>query len=211
MRHAGLSVLLFFCLLPLAGCGQAGQARQLSGQIAHLYASVQTVDARLSMRVNRGSLESDFVLDWQYRAANADAFAGAESRSRVTVAAPAAVAGIAVEATADGSVLYYDGAVLSLSADEALAGAFDGPAAPSPLAALPLLFAQWRSGGCSAYAMENLDGLPALALTYSETRGESVLEQRVWFDAELLTPLFAELSWNGRRLVTCRFETFTLS
>ncbi len=211
MRKPGFAVLLPLCLLLLSGCGSAHQARQTAGQIAALYASARGIDARVAMTVNRGSLENDFILEWQYSAADAGAATASAGQSRITVAAPQSVAGIRVEATADGNTLYYDGAVLTLSADGALAGAFDGPAAPSPLSALPLIFAQWREGGYSACSMEALDGVSAVALTYRETRGEAVLEQRVWFDAERLTPLFAELSWSGRRLVTCRFETFTLS
>ena len=177
--------------LSLASCttgGSPASARSAAEKIAPLFETVQSLTARVTILVNRGTLENEFTLSWTATA----------SESAITVIAPDAVAGVSVHISADGRSVAYDGAALTL------------PDTVSPLELLPWMLSSWRDGVYAEAVADNTSGVQAVVVTYRDTIAQDIYECRTRFDAARLTPLAAEVSVNGVRMAAMRFDTVTL-
>ena len=177
-------LLVIALSLILTGCAAQRGSVRAAQQIPDLYASADGFSARVRTTVNRGDLESDFVLLWQDRGSSAS----------IEVASPSSVAGIRAEIAGDSRTLHYDGAALTL------------PETVSPLELLPMLRLCWQNPPAEYEASEE-----TVTLVYYETVGEEAYELRTRFDAAKWQPLEAAVFNNGERIVLYIFELFSFA
>ena len=136
-------LLVIALSLILTGCAAQRGSVRAAQQIPDLYASADGFSARVRTTVNRGDLESDFVLLWQDRGSSAS----------IEVASPSSVAGIRAEIAGDSRTLHYDGAALTL------------PETVSPLELLPMLRLCWQNPPAEYEASESAPSSCPRALT----------------------------------------------
>ena len=119
------------------------------------------------------------------------AFRGSGEAAELTLLAPALIEGVSARVTPEGAALVYGGATLEL-------GELTGSAA-TPLTALPALVDALHAGH-AVRAWREQTGDAAL-LAVSLLRGEDET-YTVWFGPET-TPVYAELSVDGRTVLRC--------
>lgn len=175
-------------MLFLSACGADRDAELLS-RITARYGAAARFTARTAVRVELTERTLDFVIDWRQAAGT----------GVLTVAEPEEIAGIRCETDDLGLHFRYEGAVLTVDPS--------GGTTP-PLEALSRLHYDWAGGQVQDCCRETLQDAETLAVTYFRNRGETVCTQRVWFDAERLTPLRAEYYEDGRMLLSCEFLIF---
>lgn len=190
MRRRTL-VLCVLMMLFLSACG-ADRTGELLDEITARYAASPAFDARIAARLELTDRTADYVIDWQFR----------DGQSTLTVAEPEEIAGIRCMTDDAGLHFQYEGAVLTVDPDgEAL----------SPLEALPQLCFGWSGGQVEDCCRETRQDMETLAVTYSHQRGGADEVQRVWFDTQRLTPVYAEISENGKLVLACEFLLFQLN
>ena len=121
-------------------------------------------------------------------------YTGSADAGEITVISPDSIAGVTAEVSQDGCTLVYDGARLDMGA--LTTGGM------SPVEALPVLIAQWRGGFITASGFERLGDTDTVVLM---TDIEDNTKQKTWFDGRTHLPIRAELSDNGKLVVTCVF------
>ena len=186
MRKGIVSVLMIPLLL-LGGCGER-EAKLEKGfsSFRESLVAAESVTARADLTADYGGTVADYVLDVAY-----------DGRStRVTVVEPEIISGVTAEARWGETTIAYDGVMLG-------AGALDEDGL-TPVSAIPAALAAMAGGYVELLWW---DGEAIAARLYvSETA-----RCTVWLDAATLAPTAAEISSNGRRVVTCAFADWTLT
>ena len=111
------------------------------------------------------------------------------------VLAPEIIAGIIIEVSESGTILYFEGAELNT-----------GPLTQdglSPLAALPTIVFAWKEGLITGVHYENFQGIRAVVMTTSIS---DQVEHMTWFDAETGIPIRAEILSDGFAVIRVAFE-----
>ena len=122
----------------------------------------------------------------------------------LTLTAPEEVAGVTARLQEGSSVLEYDGAVVETGpvSDDGL----------TPLGAVPALLEAARSAFMDSSTLESVNGQSLLRVVYRDPALDPGQGQEftLWFDPGSGALLQGELSLDGRRVITCQFQQFTL-
>ncbi len=121
---------------------------------------------------------------------------GADGTLHFTVTAPESIAGITGNVSGETGNLTFNDTVLSFSA---LA---DGQI--SPVAAAYTLQQSWRSGYISTCSLEE----EYLVMSVDTSFDDDPLTVDTWLDKEKGIPLFAEICYNGRRILSVTISDF---
>ena len=117
----------------------------------------------------------------------------------IEVIQPEIVAGIKARVSHDGAFLEYEDMVLVIG--DAVLGEL------SPMAAMPLVLDALGKGYADMMWTETQGQTELIAMQCYVSENEYM---RIWFEAENLTPVNAELVSGGKVVVKCRIEDFTL-
>ena len=184
MRRWLLGALMITLLL--TGCGSAAPERKLDELQKTLHAA-QELSVTADVTANLGEERFSCTLRC----------VSTPEQTSVEVLSPETVAGIRAVVGAEGTKLEYDGLSLGV-------GGWEPDA--SPVTALPLLLRAMRSG--------------STLRSWTEWEGERTLFVReafvsddtsaaVWFDAQTLQPVHAELTRGGETALRCEITEFT--
>ncbi len=188
MRRLLLGVLTIALLLPLAACGASGDAEEEALALRDRYIDMDACTLTADIRADYGERVYDFTVDAVYQK---------DGESRLTVTAPALLAGLTVcwkENTA--SLCYEDITVETGYLTE------DGL---SPMTALPALLDALRTGGLTACSRETgADGTETLRVTMED----EAVSYTFWFDPDTGAPRRAEIAADGYTVITCRVTAF---
>lgn len=183
----GLTSVLMIPLLLLAGCGER-EARMEHSFTAFRDALIDTagVTAHASLTADTGGAVADYELEIAYDG----------QETAVTVTEPALIAGVTAKAKWGESTIAYDGVMLG-------AGALDENGL-TPVSAVPAML-EAMAGGYKELLW--WDGeLVAARLYVSETS-----RCTVWLDPDTSVPQYAEISSDGKRVISCTFTDWELS
>lgn len=179
MKRLCLPLLLVFCLL-LSGCG-AGASKKQYEQFSQELSSQNSLSFTAQLRAEYEEKTVDFTLCYE-----AD-----ENGQTVTVLAPELIAGVKAHITAGNTALEYDGVRLDT-------GALDRYGL-TPMSALPVLVDAMTNGHLDSRWQE--EGKSVFQLIANDH-----LSATVWFEAESMTPVRAELVSDGRVTVCCELS-----
>ena len=126
-------------------------------------------------------------------------YTGEAGISEIAILSPEQIAGVTAEITDGGTTLIFDGARLDT-------GAITGDGL-SPIGAIPLLISEWRGGRAELVGAERFGDIDTLTL---ETAIDDFVRQRTWFDARTLLPVRAEISNEGRTIITSVFSNIVI-
>lgn len=184
---------LMMSLLLLAGCAGEGKRSEedVALELRRSFLNMTACSGRLSVTADYEERTFDCVLDVVY-----DQVGGAT----VTVVEPELVAGVSAHLAPEGTTLTYDTVSLETGpvTDEGL----------SPIETPVTLYRAVTAGYLAAWDMD--EGL--VHLTYRDGTSEpgSGLETAVTFDAETLRPTEFSLSWDGKQVISGKFENFEM-
>lgn len=187
------AIPLMMSLLLLAGCagGGEGSEEDVALQIRRNFLAMTGCTGRLNVTADYEARTFDCVLDVVY-----DSVGGAT----VTVVEPALVAGVSAHLAPEGTTLTYDTVSLETGpvTDDGL----------SPMETPVTLFRAVTEGYLAAW--DGDEG--AVHLTYRDGTSSpgSGLETAVTFDRETLYPTEFSLSWDGKQVISGRFESFEM-
>ena len=185
MRQTVLSALMTALLL-LAACGAPAEMDELNAFRQPLEQAEEiTFTAELTAETEGAEVSCPA------------AFRGTGEAAELTLLAPALIEGVSARVTPEGTALLYGGATLEL-------GKLTGSAA-TPLTALPALVDALRAGHAERAWRERVDDTELLAV--SILRGEDET-YTVWFGTDT-TPVYAELSVDGRTVLRCGITDWT--
>lgn len=174
-----LSLLVF-----LAGCAGEDEMQDALELRSRLIAS----DCEFRCQITADYIDSveQFTLDCT---------ASREGEVAFTVTAPQSISGITGTVSGEEGTLTFDGQVLAfpLLAQDRL----------SPVSA-PWLLMNTLRGGCITACAEEGEGLH---LTIDDSYADDALTVEIWTDEEE-RPTAAQISWQGRRVVSMRLEEF---
>ncbi len=183
----GLTSVLMIPLLLLAGCGER-EARMEHSFTTFRDALIDTagVTAHASLTADAGDTVADYELEVAYDG----------QETVVTITEPALIAGVTARGKWGESTLSYDGVILG-------AGALDEDGL-TPVSAIPRML-EAMAGGYKELLW--WDGeLVAARLYVSETS-----RCTVWLDPETCVPQYAEISSDGKRVISCTFTDWELT
>ena len=196
MVRKALVICVLMMTLPLCACGAGGgtspQEQALS--IRADYLSADGCTARVILRADYGRRVYDYE--------GTVTVSGEDTVLILT--APAEVAGVVARLSGETGQLEFEGTVVET-----------GPlsdAGLTPLGAVPALLEAARSGFMDSSTLETLDGastLRVLCRDPSLAPGQGQ-EATLWFDPNSGALLLGELTLDGRQVVRCEFEQFTL-
>ena len=180
-------ILVLICVvLLLAGCGSGEEPIDRAQALRQRLLSANGCSFTAVVTADFGDMTYAFTLD-----------CAADSNGAMTfrVIAPETIEGISGRVSATGGKLTFDDTILSfpLLAEGEL----------SPVSA-PWLVYTALAGGYIRSCGEDGDGL---RLTVDDTFREENLQLDLWTDSEGL-PKYAELLWQGRKLISMRIEDF---
>ncbi|HHT16422.1 MAG TPA: outer membrane lipoprotein-sorting protein [Papillibacter sp.] len=185
MKQAIALALMIALLLPLSACRISDRgAENLSRSVREQVKNANSISLSVDIRADYVDRVYDFSLS----------FAGDGASGEVTITAPESIAGLKAHTSESGTRLEYDGVFLDTGPLT-----WDGL---SPADAVPLLLDQWREGYISNTSYEKLEDVDTFVIA---TDVSDSITQRTWFDKKSLLPLRAELSENGRLVLTCNF------
>lgn len=196
MVRKALLICVLMMTLPLCACraggGTSPQEQALSIRTDYLSATGCT--AQVSLRADYGRRVYDYE--------GTVAVSGEDTV--LTLTAPSEVAGVVARLSGTDGQLEYDGAVVETGplSDEGL----------TPLGAVPALLEAACSGFMDSSTLETLDGISVLRVLCrdpSRSPGQGQ-EATLWFDPTSGALLLGELTLDGRQVVRCEFEQFTL-
>lgn len=183
-RLALLAAVVMLCGCSL-GSGQMGEALAVRSRLL----SASGCSFRCHLTADYTDTVEQFTLDCQTLTNGTLEF---------TVVEPESISGITGAVDSDEGALTFDGEVLAfpLMADERL----------SPISAPWILMNTLKNGYITACVQEN----ELLHLSISDSYADDALELEVWVDGENC-PVSAEISWQGRRVVSMTVENFRCS
>lgn len=188
------AIPLMMSLLLLAGCagGGEGSEEDVALAIRRNFLDMTGCTGRLSITADYEARTFDCVLDVVY-----DTVGGAT----VTVVEPELVAGVSAHLAPEGSTLTYDTVSLETGpvTDEGL----------SPMETPVTLYRAVTEGYLAAWDMDET----GVYLTYRDGTSEpgQGLETAVTFDKATLYPTAFSLSWDGKQVISGKFESFTMA
>lgn len=185
MRKYWISVLMIPLLL-LAGCGER-EARLEEGFSSFrdgLIAATE-ITVRAEMTADFGETVESYVLDAAYD--------GRETV--VTVVTPTLIAGVTARSRWGETEIEYGDVLIGT-------GALDSEGL-SPVSALPSIFSA-MAGGHVELLWWDSDLIAARLYTGEDSRCT------VWLDPDTLTPLAAEISSEGRRVISCELKDWNI-
>lgn len=196
MVRKALVICVLMMTLPLCACraggGTSPQERALSIRADYLSATGCT--AQVTLRADYGRR----VYDYEGTVTVSD------EETVLTLTAPAEVAGVVARLSGADGQLEYEGTIVETGplSDEGL----------TPLGAVPALLEAARSAFMDSSTLETLDGVSVLRVlcrdpSLSPGQGQ---EATLWFDPGSGALLLGELTLDGRQVVRCEFEQFTL-
>lgn len=196
MVRKALVICVLMMTLPLSACRAGGstspQEQALTIRADYLAATGCT--ARVTLRADYGRRVYDYE--------GAVTVSGEDTV--LTLTAPAEVAGVVARLSGTNGQLEYEGTVVETGplSDEGL----------TPLGAVPALLEAARSAFMDSSTLEPLDGVSVLRVLCrdpSRSPGQGQ-EATLWFDPGSGALLLGELTLDGRQVVRCEFEQFTL-
>lgn len=172
MKRICLPMLIVVCLL-LSGCGSGGEMKKAYRDFSAELSQADSLSFTAAVRAEYEHKTARFTLSYSED----------EEGGRVTVLAPELIAGVTANVGPDSTSLEYNGVMLDT-------GALDNFGL-SPMSALPVLVQAMREGSMDSFWAE--DGKLAYQLV-----ADDGLICTVWFEAEEMLPLRAELICDGR-------------
>jgi outer membrane lipoprotein-sorting protein len=186
MRKAVISALMIPLLL-LAGCGK--QEAKLKAGLESFRQSItdaQSITAQTELTADWGESTQSYTLDMTCT----------PGAMRLEILAPELIAGIKATVTDDGAQVEYDGVMLSVPpvSEDGL----------TPVSALPAVLKAARDGYSEQTWWE--DGYIAARFYVSENSSATV-----WINPETLALKWAEISTDGRTVISCTFSAWEIS
>lgn len=195
-RRPILLPLLLSCLLltACAGGGGGGDPEEEALSLRTRYLAMTACAGTASVTADYGERVYDYVLEFSWLRAGG---------LTVTVQEPEIVRGVTARLTEEGGTLEYDGAILET-------GPLGGDGL-TPLSALPVLLSDLQERYLAECAYTELDGVSALSLTCRDPEGSAGTgsETVLWLDRATGALLQGECYEDGRRVIFCRFDSFT--
>ena len=178
-------ILLPLCLL-LAGCGSTKREA-----VQSYYAAIRSARAEAQVVVHLASDDRCFTLAADY---------DREKGTTTTIVEPELLRGLSATVTAEDMQLLYDGSVWPAGDGGSLSAAN----------CLPMLLHAAGEGFVTREGTDRIDGREAIFLTTeaSDRAGEK-FACTLWVQPETFAPWAAELSRDGRVLLTVTFAQFT--
>lgn len=196
MVRKALLVCVLMMTLPLCACSSGGstppQEQALSIRAQYLAASGCTAQVQLTADYGRRVYCYEGVVSVL------------DGETKLTLTAPAEVAGTVARLSGQNGQLEYDGTVVET-----------GPLSESgltPLGAVPALLEAARSAFMDSSTLESLDGTPLLRVLCRDPAlnpGQGQ-EATLWFHPDSGALALGELTLDGRQSIRCEFEQFTL-
>ena len=121
----------------------------------------------------------------------------------VEILAPAEVAGIRAVIGKEGSSLQYEGVSLET-------GNLPG-AGIAPVEALGGVLSALREGNQTAWGREKFKSTPSVTLDFSSRIGDTEITRRLWMEERTGLLLYAEVSADGRRVLSIEVETLFIT
>jgi hypothetical protein len=121
----------------------------------------------------------------------------------VEILAPAEVAGLRAVIRKDGSSLQYEGVSLET-------GNLPGTGI-APVEALGGILAALREGSQTAWGREVFRSTPSVTLEFSTKVGDTEIVRRLWMEERTGLLLYAEISADGRRVLSVEVETLSMT
>lgn len=185
MRRYLISALMI-PLLFLAGCGEREvEPEAVFSTFREEMNAAGSVEAAVSLTADYGGTVEEYALS----------VVSDGMETAVTVTAPEIIAGVTATAAAGETSLSFDGVILG-------AGPVD-PEGTTPLSAVPAILRAMAEGYAELYWR---DGSYAAARIYA---GESS-SCTIWLEPEERTPIAAEISADGRTVISCRFTDWEM-
>ncbi len=188
------AIPLMMSLLLLAGCagGGEGSEEDVGLELRRNFLAMTGCTGRMSVTADYEARTFDCVLDVVY-----DSVGGAT----VTVVEPELVAGVSAHLAPEGTTLTYDTVSLEVGpvTDEGL----------SPMETPVTLYRAVTAGYLAAWDGDET----AVRLTYRDGTSSpgSGLETAVTFDRASLHPTEFSLSWDGKQVISGKFESFEMA
>lgn len=79
----------------------------------------------------------------------------------------------------------------------------------TPLNSIPRLIDKWSNGIVTESCMETKDGLDVIMVVHEDE--DENLEYRTWFNASDYTPVCSEIYSDGRAVIYCEYEMFSIN
>jgi len=200
MRGKWLACLLILaCVAAIAACrsGLPSPGR-LSGDpsaaIRLTYADAASCTIQAVLTADYGDRVTTFQVLYTYRRDGDDT---------VEILGPPEVAGLRAVLGKDGSSLQYEGVSLETGSLPGLGIA--------PVEALSGVLAALRDGHQTAWGREKFRATPSVTLDFLTKSGDTEITRRFWMEEKTGLLLYAEVSANGRRVLSIEVETFFIS
>ena len=195
MRKTGLVCVLMMLTL-LCACGAAGNdtAQDASLAVRAAYLSAQGCTAQADLTADYGQRTYDFSAAVTVRG----------EETELVLTAPEELAGLTAHLSGGDGALQYDDFVVET-----------GPlsdAGLTPLGAIPALLKAAREGFIDSSTYETMDGARTLRVFCRDPAGTVGAGQEItlWFDPDSRALLRGEISVDGRRVIECVFNEFSL-
>ena len=188
LRRALLLVLTITAALVFSACGAERVTENAAQRVRREFSEAESVVMNVKMTADYGEKVYDFALR----------FSGTDEACRIELTYPEELRGLEAVTDETGERLIFEGAAFETG------GLFGDDV--TPVAALPLMIKTWKTGYASERSRETLDGKSADALSYDLESGKI----KTWFDFDTLLPIKAEISENGRVVLTAVFGNVLL-
>ena len=120
--------------------------------------------------------------------------------STIEVLAPESIAGIVISVADGGTVLHFEGAEINTGSLT--------PDGLSPLAAIPTIAREWRSGRIVEAHFETMNGNETLVMT---TEMSDTVRHKTWFNRETGIPILSKIFSDGFAVIRVIYEGSPLS
>jgi hypothetical protein len=197
VRRKGFVCLL--CAILALGIAAACQGRQPLGRdpsaaIRLIYAEAEACSIQAVLTADYGDRVTVFQVLYTYRKNGDDT---------VEILAPPEVAGLRAVLSKDGSALEYQGVSLETGSLPGLGIA--------PVEALSGALTALREGHQTAWGREKFRATPSVTLDFATRAGETEITRRFWMEEKTGLLLYAEVSVDGRRVLSIEVETFFMT
>ncbi len=190
MKRVIILALTIALCLTLSSCkSDKSQPNDTVQEFKNGFLSAQEITMNISLTADYGERVYDYGLK----------YTGNLTNGKIEVTSPEEIAGIIISLAPDGKTLIYDGAELNT-----------GPITPdglSPTDAIPLLLTTWSEGYVSESFREKIFETETVSSLSDISENVSV---KTWFNTASSLPIFAEISYDGYTVISCKFDDIVI-
>jgi len=179
--------LMFFLLTSCA----SKTTTEYAEEIIMFYDGVSSFDCESVIYADYYDFVTEYRVEFEYNSGN----------SCVKIVEPADIAGFTVEFDDGLYRILYDDANLELLTL--------GNSDISPAEMLSRLVYQWKNGYMTECAAVIKDGVECIMISFSQNNGEMMYY--TYFEKENFKPVCAEITYNGKKILTCNFESVSFA